>query len=93
MVGTLIIVGGTGQSSASFGGVVFLGPFPVAFGEGPGSGLLVLTAVVIGLLMVVSLLASVLLSRRRSRDESGYATAYTAEPLLIRVRAATRHAR
>ena len=57
-------LGSLGSSSGSVGGVVFIGPFPIVFGSGPGSGLLALTALVIGAVMVVTFSLWVLLGRR-----------------------------
>ncbi|MDG7007646.1 MAG: DUF131 domain-containing protein [Nitrososphaerota archaeon] len=45
-----------GQGNSSVGGVVFIGPFPIAFGSGPGGGYLALASVVIGGIMVILLL-------------------------------------
>lgn len=39
--------------SASFGGVVFIGPVPIAFGSGPGGLDLALLSLVIGAVMAV----------------------------------------
>jgi uncharacterized membrane protein len=52
----LIFAGSMGQGSASAGGVVFVGPFPIAFGAGPEGGDLALMSVVIGGVMVALLL-------------------------------------
>ena len=49
----LIIVGSATQTGASVGGVVFIGPFPIAFGSGPNGSSLALVSVVIGAVMVV----------------------------------------
>ncbi len=64
----LVALGGLGTGSASFGGVVFIGPFPIVFGSGPGSGLLALTTLVIGAVMVVTFYLFVLLRRRPSGE-------------------------
>jgi uncharacterized membrane protein len=52
-----------GGGSASSGVVIFIGPFPVAFGAGPDAGLLILLAVV---LAIASLVAFVVLNRKIS---------------------------
>lgn len=52
----LIIAGSLGQGSVSAGGVVFIGPIPIAFGSGPGGGYLALGSVVIGAIMILLLL-------------------------------------
>jgi uncharacterized membrane protein len=48
----LIIAGSATQPGVSTGGVVFIGPFPIAFGSGPSGSSLVLVSVVIGAVMV-----------------------------------------
>ena len=52
----LIVAGSSGEGGVSAGGVVFIGPFPIAFGSGPGGGYLALASVVIGGIMVALLL-------------------------------------
>jgi uncharacterized membrane protein len=52
----LLLVGTLGQGSVSAGGVVFIGPFPIVFGSGPGGPALALLSVVIGGVMVALLL-------------------------------------
>jgi len=49
----LIIVGSATQVGASTGGAIFIGPFPIVFGSGPGGGSLALVSVVIGAVMLV----------------------------------------
>jgi uncharacterized membrane protein len=44
----LALFGASGQKSVSIGGAVFIGPFPIVIGSGPGGGLLALLSVVIG---------------------------------------------
>ena len=64
-VGLLIFLAGMGmyvsatlgQGSASIGGVVFIGPFPIVFGSGPGGWELALGSVLIGAAMLILLLA------------------------------------
>ena len=48
----LIAVGSLGQGSVSAGGVVFIGPFPIVFGSGPGGWVLALVSVLIGAVMI-----------------------------------------
>jgi len=48
----LIIVGSATQGGASTGGAIFIGPFPIVFGSGPGGENLALVSVVIGAVMV-----------------------------------------
>ena len=52
----VLVVGGASQGSTSAGGVIFVGPFPIAFGSGPGGPELALISVVIGGIMVGLLL-------------------------------------
>ncbi len=52
----LLVVGAAGQGSASSGGVVFIGPFPIVFGSGPDGGTLAALSVIIGGVMLVLLL-------------------------------------
>ena len=49
----LIVIGSATQAGASTGGAVFIGPFPIVFGSGPGGGSLALVSVVIGAVMLV----------------------------------------
>lgn len=60
-----------GSSSSSFGGVVFVGPFPIAFGSGPGGATLIIVSVVIAVAMVAVFLLSLLTARRMQRVEDG----------------------
>lgn len=65
VVGIIIIaLGSVGSGSGSVGGVVFIGPFPIVFGSGPGSGAIELTALVMGAVMVVTFYLFILLRRR-----------------------------
>jgi len=52
----LVVAGSAGHGSLSAGGVVFIGPFPIAFGSGPGGATLALVSVVIGGVMMALLL-------------------------------------
>jgi uncharacterized membrane protein len=52
----LLLAGSAGQGSASAGGAIFIGPFPIVFGSGPGGSALALVSVVIGGVMVALLL-------------------------------------
>jgi uncharacterized membrane protein len=42
-----------GRGSASVGGVIFIGPFPIVFGAGPEATWLIVVSLVIGVLMLV----------------------------------------
>ena len=63
----ILIAGSATQGTMSAGGVVFIGPFPIAFGSGPGGWELALGSVVIG---AVILALVVLLGWRLSRARS-----------------------
>jgi uncharacterized membrane protein len=52
----LLLAGSAGQGSTSVGGAVFVGPFPIVFGSGPGGSTLALVSVVIGGVMVALML-------------------------------------
>jgi len=68
-LGTVIaILGSIGSGSTSFGGVVFIGPLPIVFGNGPGSGVLAITALIIATVMILMLFLSLMLSRGRPRE-------------------------
>lgn len=65
----MVALGSLSSGSSSIGGAVFIGPFPIVFGSGPGSGLIALTALIIGAVMVVTFYLSFLL-RRRVRERA-----------------------
>jgi uncharacterized membrane protein len=68
-LGTVIaILGSIGSGSTSFGGVVFIGPLPIVFGNGPGSGVLAITDLIIATVMILMLFLSLMLSRGRPRE-------------------------
>ena len=48
----LLAAGAADQGGGSAGGVVFIGPFPIVFGAGPGGSDLALVSVVIGAVMI-----------------------------------------
>ena len=52
----VLLVGTASQGSASVGGAIFIGPFPIVFGSGPGGSTLALLSVVIGGVMLVLVL-------------------------------------
>jgi len=52
----LVLVGVSEQGSVSTGGVVFIGPFPIVFGSGPGGLELAVASVLIGGVMVALIL-------------------------------------
>jgi uncharacterized membrane protein len=78
--GFLLIVTGIGivvlgtlsstSTSVSLGGAVFIGPFPIVFGSGPGSWLFALTALIIAAVMVVVVTFYLSILLRRGRGET-----------------------
>ena len=63
----LVILGSASSGNASAGGVVFIGPFPIVFGAGPGGGTLALLSVVIGgVILAIVLLWGFRVSRSRA---------------------------
>jgi uncharacterized membrane protein len=48
----LIVAGSAGQGNVSAGGVIFIGPFPLAFGSGPQGWQLAIASVLIGGVML-----------------------------------------
>ncbi len=64
----LLAAGSAGQGGGSAGGVVFIGPFPLAFGTGPEGWHLALASVVIGGVMLALFL---LWGWRVSRTKQG----------------------
>jgi uncharacterized membrane protein len=64
---------GSGGSSSS-GGFILIGPIPIVFGSGPGSGMLAAVALVITVAMVAVYLLSFFLSRSGRRREAGPGT-------------------
>jgi uncharacterized membrane protein len=68
-IGFLVAALGTFQSqggSSSAGGFILIGPVPIVFGSGQGSGTLVTIAIVLSAVMIAMYLASFLLSWRAS---------------------------
>ena len=53
------------SGSASFGGIIFIGPIPIVFGAGPSAQWLVLFAILLAVLSIVMFL----ITRRRSDKE------------------------
>jgi uncharacterized protein (TIGR00304 family) len=48
----IIGIASAGQGNVSTGGVVFIGPFPIVFGSGPGGWVLALMSLLIGGVMI-----------------------------------------
>ena len=66
-VGIILIAAGNMQQSnieTSFGGVIFIGPIPIVFGQGPQSPFLLIIGLMIAIVMALMLL-SAFLSRKR----------------------------
>ena len=55
IIGIILIIVASllGGGSASVGGVIFIGPFPIVFGAGPGVAWLILISIVISVIMIV----------------------------------------
>jgi uncharacterized membrane protein len=71
-VGFFVAALGTFQSqggSNSAGGVILIGPVPIIFGSGQGSGTLVTIAIVLSAVMIAMYLASFLLFWRAGRRQ------------------------
>ena len=73
LLGFLVILAGfaiialgsqPGPGTASTGVVIFIGPFPIVFGSGPSSGVLIAIGLFIALIMVLVTLLSFLGWRR-----------------------------
>jgi len=64
----LIVVGSAGQGNVSAGGVIFIGPFPLAFGAGPQGWQLAVASVLVGGVMLALF---ILWSWRFSRIRQG----------------------
>lgn len=58
----VVIAAALGGGSASVGGVIFIGPFPIVFGAGPDATFLIVVSLVVAVLMIVFLFVL----RRRS---------------------------
>lgn len=56
----------SGGGSASFGGVIFIGPFPIVIGAGPEASLMVLFGIILAVLSVIVFL--VMRGRIRGSD-------------------------
>ena len=55
-VGVIIIVGATllsGNGLSGFGGVIFIGPFPIVFGAGPDAAWLIAISLVLAVMSLV----------------------------------------
>lgn len=49
----VIVASAFGSGSASVGGVIFIGPFPIVFGVGPDATWLIALSIIIAVLMFV----------------------------------------
>jgi uncharacterized membrane protein len=61
---TAVLYGG---GSANFGGVIFIGPFPIVIGAGPDTTLMVLFGIILAVLSVIMFLVM----RRRIKGSGG----------------------
>ena len=63
IIGVILVMAASllGGGSASVGGVIFIGPFPIVFGAGPGAAWLIAISIVISVVMI----AIFVLMRRR----------------------------
>ncbi len=69
-IGALILFAGTTQSSSSsVGGVIFIGPLPIVFGNGPDAGVLIIASLIITGLMILFYLSA--LRSRHSPTQDG----------------------
>lgn len=70
LLGIVILIVATliSGGSASYGGVIFIGPIPIVFGAGPQATWLILFAIVLAALSVVVFL----LTRKRMYKEAVY---------------------
>lgn len=57
----IIVAALSGNSSVSFGGVVFIGPFPIVFGAGPDA----LTIIVLSITLAVLSIVTFIIMRKR----------------------------
>ncbi len=76
-VGFLVVALGTftgNGGSSSSGGFILIGPIPIVFGSGPGSGMLATVALLITVAMVVVYLMSFYFWRSGGRRESEVGT-------------------
>ncbi|MGQ9538141.1 MAG: TIGR00304 family membrane protein [Candidatus Bathycorpusculaceae bacterium] len=57
LVGALFLAAATmlSKGTASIGGVIFIGPIPIAFGAGPEAQWLILFAIILGVLSIIML--------------------------------------
>jgi uncharacterized membrane protein len=56
-----------GGGSANFGGVIFIGPFPIVIGAGPDAALMILLGIILAVLSVIMFLVM----SRRIKGSSG----------------------
>lgn len=64
IIGVILIMVASllGGGSASVGGVIFIGPFPIVFGAGPGAEWLIAISIILSVVMI----AIFMLMRRRN---------------------------
>ncbi len=64
--GMILVMAGSAQSNieGSFGAIIFIGPFPIVFGQGPQSPVVLVIGLMIAVVMALMFLSTVL-SRRK----------------------------
>jgi uncharacterized membrane protein len=69
IVGVIIVLATAvfNSGSTSFGGVIFIGPFPIVFGAGPDAAWLIAIGIVLAVLSIIFFM----IMRRRIRVNSG----------------------
>ena len=67
VLGVATVLVGSSSSSLTVGGVILIGPLPIVFGTGPGSGLIMVVSLIAAILMVLVVYISIIVSRRARR--------------------------
>ncbi|MGB9676625.1 MAG: TIGR00304 family membrane protein [Candidatus Bathyarchaeales archaeon] len=49
----LMVAAAVGGGTASFGGIIFIGPIPIVFGAGPEALLMVIVAIILAVLSII----------------------------------------
>jgi uncharacterized protein (TIGR00304 family) len=66
----ILAASGFQNGSASVGGVIFIGPFPIVFGAGPGYQYLLLFSLIIALIIVALTFLLFRSARARQKEEA-----------------------
>jgi len=72
LVGMILVIAGSAQQSnveGSFGGIIFIGPFPIVFGQGPQSPMLLVMGLMIAVVMALMFLSTVLARRKLTLEQ------------------------